>query len=128
MEKKIKVVFIINEFELTLNIGKEDEVKIGDRFMIYSLSEHEIIDNETKESLGYLEFVKGIGKVIHLQEKMCTIESNKFKSMGTSKTVKRPKNNIYSSFNSQIEEIITENEPEQIPFEDPRIGDLAKKI
>lgn len=92
------------------------------RFLIYSLSDHEIIDPDTNESLGFLEFVKGTGSVVHIQDKMCTIESDRYET--SPPRIIRTKPNVYTG--SVTEERITDKV--LIPFEDVVVGDLAKPI
>ena len=74
--KSFKVVKVIDEFTLVINIGSDDEIEKGQRFLVYSISPDDIIDPDTNESLGKLEIVKGTGTVTHVQEKMATIESS----------------------------------------------------
>lgn len=62
---------------VTINRGKEQGIKNGQTFVIYALG-NEVFDPDTNESLGILEIPKGQGTVVHVQEKMATILSNKF--------------------------------------------------
>ena len=131
MSKQAKVVYVSEDgIQVSLNVGKVDGVSQGDSFLIYELSEHEIIDPDTNESLGYLEFVKGTGKVVHLQDRMCTIASAKYKNTSPTKTIKKEHGNpMFASFISPtIEETIIEGEKVQIPFDNACVGHLAKKI
>lgn len=125
--KKIKVVHIQDEYNLSLNIGSNDGVKIGDKFLIYTLSDQEIIDPDTEESLGHLELVKGTGKVIHLQPKLCSIQSDTFKTPFETKVVRKPVNPFVALGETKIEEI-TKSEPQRQPFDSVKINDLAKPI
>ncbi len=70
------VVKVINKFRVVINRGDLAGVKEGQRFQIYHQSANEIVDPETRESLGRLEMVVGTGKVIQVQEKMSVIESD----------------------------------------------------
>ena len=67
LEKKFPaaVANIINEYKIVINRGSEHNIRLEQRFLIYSLSHEEIIDPITNEPLGYLEIVKGTGKVIN---------------------------------------------------------------
>jgi hypothetical protein len=115
------VAAVIDDYTLVINRGRLDGVKSGQRFLIYSLSEDEIIDPETEKSLGYLEIVKGSGKVTHLQDHIATIKTDRTKP-ASSRIVRRNPLIIYGE-----EETITQpEEPE--PFENARIGDKAKPI
>lgn len=124
MEKQLKVVSVIDDYKVALNAGSDQGIKVGQRYMIYTLSTEEIIDPDTKESLGFLEIVKGTGKVTNVQDKLCTIESTEYKILP--KTIKR-KSERYSFYPDMYEEEV-EPEREQLPFEDPAIGDLAKRV
>lgn len=113
------VVTVIDSCKLAINRGKIHGLKEGQRLLVYRLSVQEIQDPNTGESLGYLEIVKGTGRVIHLQEKMCTIESDK------QKMVKRKKQkSVYLGWGDEI----VEYEENLVPFEDPEPGDLVKPI
>jgi len=125
MKENIKVVYIKDEYELSLNVGEDDGVKKGQIFLIYSLSNHEIIDPDTKESLGYLELVKGTGSVIHVQPKLCTIRSNEFETQ-TSKRI-TSKNPFVPALGSTTTEEVTPSKI-RIPFDEPDIDDLARPI
>lgn len=118
-----------DQCQVSLNIGRINGVEIGDSFLIYSLSDHEIIDPDTNEPLGFLEFVKGRGEVTHVQEKLCTVSSATYKKPSSTKTITRhPLNSILGYGNSTTEETIINGDPEQVPFNSPKIGDLAKKL
>lgn len=112
------VVKVIDSCKLAINRGKIHGLKQGQRLLVYSLSVQEIKDPNTGESLGYLEIVKGTGQVIHLQEKMCTIESDK------QKILTRKIQNLYFGIRDEI----VEYEQNLVPFEDPEPGDLVKPI
>lgn len=126
MKSNIKVVSVLDDdYKIVLNVGEFDGVSFGQRFLIYSLSDHEIIDPDTGDSLGFLEIVKGTGKVIHIQDKMCTIESNKYEDSLPQKITRRSKS-LFEISPPIIEE--TKIERNHLPFESPSIGDLAKLI
>lgn len=75
MNKVIKVAKVTNAEELVLNAGQADKIQEGDRYLVYGIGE-EIFDPDTKKSLGCLEVVRGTGKVVHVQERMCTIRTD----------------------------------------------------
>lgn len=60
---------------LVVNRGSNDGLREDQTMLVYELSDDEIIDPETEESLGKLEIVKGKGIVTHVQDQMATIES-----------------------------------------------------
>lgn len=115
------IVKILNENRIAINRGSIHHIKLNQRFLVYSLSDEIIQDPETKENLGYLEMTKGIGKVIHVQEKMAIIESDQ-KSPSTRKTYRSPFGILYPG------EEITEFPGDIKPFDNPEIGDKVKPI
>lgn len=120
-----KVVGIFdNDYKLVINAGANKGIKIGHRFLIYALSEYEIIDPDTSESLGHLEIVKGTGKVVHVQEKMSTIESDTYDSAPPTKII-RKRNSLWGNYDATEEQTISK---EHIPFESPKKGDFAKRV
>lgn len=127
MEKQICIVSVIDDYKVVLNVGAKDGVSMGNRFLIYTLSDQQIIDPITQEPLGFLEYVKGTGTVTHIQDTMCTIESDKYENSHPRKVIRR--NSSYAVLNplgGSTEETIIEKE--HIPFDDPQIMDLAKRI
>lgn len=119
-----KVVKIINDSRIVINRGEEHGIRKGMKTLIYSLSDEEIKDLDTGESLGYLEIVKGTGVVIHTQPTMSTIESDK--KINKSRTfVTRP---TFGKPTFWPEQEIVESSPEIVPFENPEVGDMAKPI
>lgn len=121
--KNIKVAKVINQFKVVINIGSDDGIEIGQRFLIYSISEDDIKDPETGESLGNLEIVKGTGVVTHVQDKMATVESDR-ESKAFRKTVRKPFM-TFSQFAGE-EEII--DPAKTIPFDDVEVKDYVKPI
>lgn len=117
MNDEILVAHIINENKVVLNIGSYEDVSEGDIFMVYALSDDDIKDPRTGKSLGRLELVKGRGKVINVQEHMCTIESIE------TKIRKKTRSSVAFPFSS-VDESISES----IPFDHVYVGDYAKKI
>jgi hypothetical protein len=69
------VAGILSVFRIVINRGAEHGVKFGQKFVVYELSAQEIIDPETRESLGHLEITKGTGTVIHVQDKMAILRA-----------------------------------------------------
>ena len=61
--KEIRVASVLSDTQLVLNIGEQDGIDPQMRFLVYGISEEQIIDPVTKEPLGYLELVRGTGRV-----------------------------------------------------------------
>lgn len=122
MDKSIQVVYIIDQYSVALNVGAIDNVELGQKFLIYTLSKDTIVDPSTGESLGSLEIVKGTGKVTHLQEKLCTISSCEY-TTNSNKVITRSPVFGYSETKEKIS-----TDKEQKPFIDVAVGDFAKPI
>lgn|SRR5574344_361463 len=125
-DKQIVVVRVISETQVVLNVGLEDGIKENTNFIIYVLDPDDIIDPITKVNLGKLEIVKGKGRVIHLQEKMCTIESSQMKP--SERIITRsgnPYGRMLGAFSTETEEHST---PEIEPFRNVEINDKAKIV
>ena len=69
-----RVIKIFDEYHVLVNAGADDEINEGDLLKILGTT-GEIIDPETKESLGTLEKVKASVRVIHVQKNMCVAEN-----------------------------------------------------
>ena len=126
----MKVAKIIDEFTLVINKGREDVVSEGERFLIYSIGE-EILDPDTKKSLGKLEIVKGTGKVLHVQSRLSTISSD-MKSAPT-RTIRKKIGRIpaiptLATIMGREQEIEEYLPSDPIPFDNPEVGDFVKKI
>ena len=119
-----KIVKVIDEFKIVINKGANDGIKEGYKFLIYSLGS-EILDPDTKESLGVLEIVKGYGKATHVQSKMTTVESCKVIKKPGTKTVVRNRNPLLA-IAGDTETITYDEDTTILPFESPEVGDLAK--
>jgi len=76
---KGNVAGILDDFTLVLNIGSENGVRSGMKFVIYELGET-ILDPGTQKELGKLELVKGFVEVINVQPNLCTVISSEMKT------------------------------------------------
>jgi len=107
--KEIRVASVLSDTQLVLNVGEQDGIDYKMRFLIYGISKEEIIDPVTKEPLGYLELVRGTGKVTYVQEKICIISSDTVRS------------NFYSGLASIMDGTYA-------PFNSPQVGDYVRVI
>lgn len=120
-----KVLQVIDNYKVVINKGERDGVKNNQRFLIYYLGKEDIIDEDTGENLGKIEYVIGKGKVIHLQDTMATIESTEIITTLTSKKTIKKINNVFGLPN---EETIIEPEEQLVSFSNCKKGYLAKSI
>jgi hypothetical protein len=129
-----KVVEIISETTVVLSAGSDQQVQEGDWFAIYELSK-EIMDPETGESLGRLEYVKGKVQVKNVMKKMSYACTNAHKETRFRSTM--PLNPAVDFFKVPYQ--ATVGETLKVKEEDKnsdlipkdlyvRIGDLAKSI
>lgn len=117
-QKKLeaKVASIIDNYRVVINKGEVDGIRIGQRFLILAIGD-EIVDPDTKESLGRIEIIKGKAKVTHIQERMATLETT------DTHEIKRRSGSPFVGFLFDQSQEVTE-EPKA--FVDPAIGDIAR--
>ncbi len=70
---KFQVVKIISSYQIVINAGLANGIKIGDIFEIGQ----SVTDPDTGESLGTLDFIKAKVSVTHVFSKMCICENAK---------------------------------------------------
>jgi hypothetical protein len=123
--KIIKVIHINTPYQIILNLGIEDGIKVGDSFLIYGLGPI-IVDPDTGEEYERLEIVRGRGKVTHIQSKICTVDSILFEEKP--KTIKRSKQDPFISAFGKGTTEETEILREKLEFNEVQIGDRARKL
>lgn len=112
--KEVKIASVVDQYRVVINAGSVDGVKAGQRFLIYKIGD-EVIDPDTRGSLGRLEVVKGIGEAIHVQEKMATLQTTEKHEIQRRQTI--------ASLFSPIE---ISKEPKA--FIEAEVGDIARPI
>lgn len=124
-EQYPRVAQLVDEYKLVLNRGRSDGIEVGERFLIFRVGEA-VIDPVTKENLGDLEIVIGKAKVVYVQDKICTVESDERRKIpGDRRIIKR--SGGIAAFGSLTEEV-EERPTEQAMTLDAEIGDYAKPI
>lgn len=68
------VVEASSDRTVVVNRGSLHGVETGQRFVVYRLSREEIQDPESGEYLGRLERVVGVGEIVNVQDRLCTLE------------------------------------------------------
>lgn len=126
MSKVIKVIKVIDNYTVVINVGTNDKITDSYEFLLYELGE-ELFDPDTNESLGQLEVVKGTAMPIHIQDKITTIKSNKYKYDSEKKKIITRGNGLASMF-AGVEEIIEPGEKVLQPFDSPEVSDFVKVI
>lgn len=120
-----RVVNVIDEFRVVINRGANHGLKLGQRFMVYSVSEADLVDPETGESLGRLEIVKGAGSVVHVQERLATLRSLQT-TPASRRLVRKHPTGIAGL--GPIEEETYHDPGEPLPFDDAARGDFARPV
>lgn len=123
-ENEAKIVKVISRYKVVINKGSKQKINIGDKFLLYYLGEEDIIDNETNENLGRIEYVVGKGKITHIQENISQLETITKQTTNKKKIIKSGSS---YSWNNKEEEII-ESEETLIPFDNPKVGYYARQI
>ena len=113
--KLAKIASVIDEYRVVINAGKKDGVEIGHRFLIYKIGD-EILDPDRKESLGRIEVVKGKGEVIHVQDRMATLQTTEKHEIQ-----RRPMGLLAIAQSLEVTK-----EPKA--FIEPEVGDIARFI
>ena len=120
----LKVVKIISPYQVIINAGSDLKISNGQRFLIYTLGEM-IVDPDTGEELETVEIVRGTGKAIHVQSKICTLESDMTQSTPVT-TKRRTGMGSMAWALGDYEE--TELKKEEIPFNEAQVGDLVRLL
>lgn len=122
-----KVAKVIDQYKLVINKGKIHGIRESQRMLVYCIDEEEIKDPDTGESLGYLELVKGTGKIIFVQEKYSILESDRvyepYKPMPSLSS-----SSIGRILDKQREELREYLQGTLRPFDNPQKEDLVKPI
>lgn len=129
--KQFRVVDVIDQENVVINVGANGDIKRGDRFIIYGVGK-EIIDPDSNESLGHLELVRGEGIVVHVQEKMCIVRSDEYTSEPPVTEVRTYPNPIgmltYAGRTTEEKKVIKSGKKSRIEFRDVENGDFARII
>jgi hypothetical protein len=125
MVLKGKIIKILDNTRVIVDLGFEDGIKQSMKFFVYSEGE-EIKNPETNEVLGKIELVKHRLKVVHIQETFSIMASDQY----------RTARSFFSTFSLLMGD---EGDIEQVPFklektvetksEDLiiRVGDLVRQ-
>ncbi|TRT86284.1 MAG: hypothetical protein EWV82_05875 [Microcystis aeruginosa Ma_AC_P_19900807_S299] len=149
------VVKVIDDYKLVMNRGEQNGIREGQRMMVYRIDDEEILDPHTGESLGFLELVRGTGRIIFVQDKISIIESDKKPDIDLNKLsyliveyLHKPrdlselsyippltpsgieylaKKELQSTRERELKSMI-DKLGKRLPFENPQVGDLVKPI
>src|SRR5699024_2741137 len=73
--REFKIVKILDEYNVVINAGINQDIKQGDQFQILDKEGSDVIDPDTKEIIGTLDLIKSTVEVTELHEKMCICSS-----------------------------------------------------
>ncbi len=115
-----KVAKVIDQYKLVINKGKIDGIRESQRMLVYCIDNEEIKDPDTGKSLGFLELVRGSGRIIFVEEEYSILESDQI--------VNRLLSPSYQAYMSTQIEMQKYLEKTLKSFDNPQIGDLVKPI
>jgi hypothetical protein len=120
------VVKILSPTKVLINVGSQQGVAKGTRFVIYEEGEM-ITDPTTNQPLEQLELVKGEVEVTHVQLKIAVAESFKIETRTT------PLYSALTSMASTTEEIkvvtpLTKEKIQEVTASPLKVGDLVRSI
>lgn len=120
----LKVVKIISPYQVVINGGSESGLRPGQRLLIYDVGEM-IEDPESGEELEAIEILRGTGRIVHLQTKIATVESDMKEDEPI--TIKRTSNlsSIRGLFGDTEQ---TEIRRREVAFDEPQIGDYVRPL
>jgi hypothetical protein len=124
-------IVIEGNYRVVINRGSENGIRKDQRFVVFGIGET-VRDPATGESLGELETVRGVGRVIHVQDRIATIESTETVA-GKKITRQTPSDPLYGAYSwlrsYKLTNIETETEPPVVvPFDHPEVGDFARPV
>ena len=139
---RAKVIKLVKDkhddiYQVVINKGSDAGVNEGDKVIVYEQDSEELFDPDTNESLGFMEIIKGRGKVIHVQEKMSTIESIEFHTTKNGEKIveeDRPSsargimNALYGYNKQTVRTKYIEPQKKLRPFENIKINDFVKPL
>lgn len=129
-----RIVKVKTDDIVLINRGSNDGLKLGIKLYLFSRDEDELFDPETSESLGHEENIKGIGRVIHLQEKIAHVQS--VLNKGDENVYYRNPGfwDLFFSAAEASEDLNIKNAHFMLPlknkkpFDEPHVGDYVKPI
>ncbi len=124
-----KVAMIIDQYRCVINRGSRDGVTVGDNYLIFYLGTN-ITDPDSGDDLGYLERVRGRARVIHVQERMSTLESSETETTpGKLRKIRRHSLTGLAAFaGGPREEVIEEGGQVLKSSINASVGDFARPV
>ena len=117
-EAPARVIEVLDTFNLVIDRGRNLGVERGDVYEVYRPESNSMPDKSTPELMG--ETIKGLGEVIAVYKKTASL-----RSITPAFIVERP-SPIPGYLGGPLLEVVDGESGRIAPFEDPRIGDLAR--
>jgi hypothetical protein len=73
MATEYRVVKVLDVKRIVINAGSNQGISKNDGFFVYGQDPNDIIDPITGENLGKLEFPRGYGRPLHIQDNLTTL-------------------------------------------------------
>jgi hypothetical protein len=107
-------------FNLLIDVGQEDDVKVGERVIIFALGP-QISSPDDGKPLGHFEVVRGSGRITSVQVRMAVVRSSRTNVV----RYQKPQN-----VNALVAGLSPEfgQREEEAPFRKPRVGDYVRFV
>ena len=127
-EDMAKVANVIDKFKFVINRASQEGVSVGQNYLIFYRGEN-VFDPDTNEDLGSLEIVRGRARVVHVQERIATLESSEQRTTpGKVRRVSRDRGLGLLSFGQPSKEVIEEGEETHQKRISAERGDFARPV
>lgn len=127
-----KVARVIDPYKLVINRGSIHGIRESQRMLVYCVDDEEIKDPDTGKSLGFLELVRGSGRIIFIQEEISILESDRifegYRKIPISPFVGSYLSSQFSKIQDYNESLGEALKGTLKPFDNPQVGDLVKPI
>lgn len=125
-----RVVGMPDKYTVVINKGDDNEVEIGQKFLVVGQG-NIIIDPETNEELERLELVRGRVSIEHIQQKISTLKSCEYEKAKDLKEIKKVTSQggvtVFGRQNT-VTESITPGKRSLKKLNDARVGDYIIKL
>lgn len=135
-----RVVTVIDPWRVVINKGASNGVSLGDRFVVLHIGKEPLVDPVDGTELEPLQIVRGTGVVIHIQDKIATIRSDRtdrvaamppepsvmdqlYRTLAISAAVAKSVGSVGGSAYESIR--ATDN---ALSFDSPEPGDIARRV
>lgn len=124
-----KVVSVVDEHNVVVNVGEDHDLWLGQKFLIVSLGDL-IFDPDTGQALEQLELVKGKVEATHIQRRISTLTSAEKQRDPEVREIKRHHQGsnligaLYGHGRNSITESVQSGIERTLPLRNPQVGDF----